>query len=61
MPDYDGLYAIEKIKEQDPQAKIFVITARAEYSHVKSNVEIVIQKPFNLKQLANIICKSVCN
>jgi len=61
MPDYDGLYAIEKIKEQNPQAKIFIITGRAEYSYEESKVVRVIQKPFNLEKLANIICKSVCN
>ena len=30
MPDYDGQYAIKKIKEQDPQAKIFIITGYAD-------------------------------
>ena len=61
MPDYDGKYAIEKIKEQDPQAKIFIITGCANCSFEESKIEAVFEKPFNMTQFRNTICKSVCS
>ena len=61
MPDYDGKYAIKKIKEQDPQAKIFVMTGFTKYSFEEDEVEFIFQKPLDLKKLQNIICESACS
>ena len=61
MPDYDGNYAIKKIKEHNPQAKIFIVTGFIEYSFDEDKVEAVFEKPVDLNRLRDIICKSVCN
>ena len=60
MPDYDGAYAIKKIKEHYPQAKIFVITGCTEYPFDEDKVEAVFQKPVDLKSFRDTIRKSVC-
>ena len=61
MPDYDGDYAIKKIKEHNPQAKIFIITGCAECSFDEDKVEAVFKKPVDLKKFRDTICKSVCS
>jgi len=60
MPNYDGYYAIKKIKEKDPNAKIFVITGQ-NCSFEEGEVEKVFQKPVNMKIVCDHICRSVCN
>lgn len=51
MPDYDGFYAIENIKEKNPTAKIIVVTGD---SNAKNSVLLnalgipVINKPFDM-------------
>jgi DNA-binding NtrC family response regulator len=54
MPQYDGMYAIQKIKEKDPDAKIFVITGHSEYD-IEDLVTTVISKPFKMDQLTKTI------
>ena len=61
MPDYDGEYAIKKIKEHNPQAKIFIITGRVEWSSIANKVEAVFEKPVDMKTFRDTICKSVCS
>ncbi|PBO84387.1 MAG: response regulator [Thaumarchaeota archaeon] len=61
MPNYDGYYAIKKIKEKDPNAKIFVITGHNTCSLGEGEVEGIYQKPVNMKIVYDHICKSVCN
>lgn len=51
MPDYDGAYAIEKIKTQDPNAKIFVLTGYTNYPFEKDFVKQVFSKPYDIKKL----------
>ena len=51
MPDYDGAYAIEQIKKQDPNAKIFVSTGFTDYSFQKDEVHHIFKKPYNLKEM----------
>ncbi len=58
MPDYDGLYAVENIKDINPNAKIIVITANSnDYKiHLFELLKIpVISKPFNLTTLKQTI------
>lgn len=58
MPKYDGLYAIQKIKEKNKDAKIFVITGHSEYD-VEDSVSAVISKPFQLDKLTKTIEMSI--
>ena len=55
MPDYDGSYAIEKIKEQDPNAKIFVLTGFSDHSFQKEKVKQIFEKPYDIKKLVQEI------
>ena len=58
MPNGSGFYAIKKIQEIDPKAKIIAITADGSYS-VEEKLEKLhiplIQKPFNMDQVISII------
>jgi len=58
MPDYDGEYAIKKIIEHNPQAKIFIVTGCATYSFEESKVEAVFKKPVHMTELKDMICNS---
>ncbi len=51
MPDYDGAYAIEKIKAYDPDAKIFVLTGYVNHHFKKYEVKQIFPKPYDLKKL----------
>ena len=51
MPDYDGAYAIERIKEYDPDAKIFVLTGFTDHLFQKDEVKQIFQKPYDVKKL----------
>ena len=51
MPGYDGAYAIMKIKEQDPNAKIFVLTGFTDHPFKKDDVKQIFQKPYDVKKL----------
>ncbi|MCH7966484.1 MAG: response regulator [Thaumarchaeota archaeon] len=51
MPDYDGAYAIKKIKAYDPNAKIFVLTGYIDYPFEKDKVEQIFPKPYDIKKL----------
>jgi two-component system chemotaxis response regulator CheY len=58
MPNYGGVYAVENIKDRNPNAKIVVVTANTnDYEmHLFELLKIpVIHKPFNLKILEQTI------
>ena len=59
MPEYDGFYALQKIKNINPNAKvIFVTAATAGVTQKKlfeSNVEAIIFKPFEMDYLLETI------
>jgi DNA-binding NtrC family response regulator len=57
MPDYDGHYAIEKIKEQDPNAKILISTGFSDKNIKKDDVVRIFTKPFDLEELVQEIQK----
>jgi len=61
MPHYDGEYAIKKIKEQDPNAKIFVVTGYTDHEFSANEVIEVFTKPCNLKQLIKSVKTSLVN
>src|SRR5574338_673562 len=61
MPEYDGLYALENIRELNPHAYVVVVTAvvdknsRTQLEQLAPNI--VIQKPFEPEQIAEVITK----
>ena len=59
MPGYDGFYALEKIKEIDPKAKvIFVTAATASTTQEKlfeTDADGIIFKPFEMEKLMEAI------
>ena len=60
MANYDGHYAIEKIKRKDPNAKIIVISSYL-YKHFQSNkVSAVFLKPYDIYAIGNKI-KEIAN
>ena len=59
MPNYDGFYALEKIKESYPDAKVIFVTAASNDTTQKrlfeTNVDGIIFKPFQMNQLLEAI------
>jgi len=58
MPKYDGFYAITKIKEMNPDAKIIVITAdaTATKNDLLSSFDVkILIKPFKMEEIKQII------
>ncbi len=58
MPEYDGLYAIEKIREFDPNGKIILVSG----SHFERNVlgdtvKAIIKKPIEINEIFKAINK----
>jgi len=59
MPEYDGAYAIKKIKDEYPNAKIIVLTAYADYQFDREEVTAVMTKPYKMKQVLSVI-EEIC-
>jgi len=57
MPNYDGHYAIEKIKQKDPNAKIIAISAYLDKSFQSNKVSAVFSKPYDVDELVEEIKK----
>ncbi|MGY5148796.1 MAG: response regulator [Candidatus Nitrosopumilus sp. bin_68KS] len=58
MPAYDGLYAVESIKDKNPDAKIIMVTgdANAEESIIIDSLNVpVIRKPFDIHTIKQTI------
>lgn len=60
MPEYDGLYAIEKIREFDPHGKIILVSG----SHFEKNVlgdtvKAIIKKPIEISEIFKAINKII--
>ena len=58
MPDYDGPYAINHIKEHDPNAKIIAATAYTDYKFKPGEVLASLKKPYDISELLSIITES---
>jgi len=57
MPKYDGFYAIEQIKKQNPNSKIIAITASVDEDMHKRLVQMkipVIDKPYYTENLVEL-------
>lgn len=61
MPEYDGFYALEHIREINPSAFIVVITAVVDKNSreklIKLSPNHIIQKPFEPEQITEVISK----
>ncbi len=56
MPEYDGKYAIRKIKNDDPDAKIVVLTAyKPNYEFEENEVAAVFEKPYKISEVIEAI------
>lgn len=59
MPNYDGFYALNKIKEENPDAKVVFVTAATSSTTQKelfeSNVSAIVFKPFEMDHLFEVI------
>ena len=52
MPQYDGKYAIKKIKDFDPDARIIVLTAyRPRCEFEENEVAAVFDKPYKISKV----------
>ena len=59
MPEYDGFYALKKIKEFNPKAKIVVITADITQSSITKleelKIDTIIYKPIDVQKIIQVI------
>lgn len=59
MPDTDGFYGLEKIREYDPDAKIIFVTAdlksETEKQLIENNASAIIYKPYDIDQVIKTI------
>ena len=56
MPIYDGIYAIEKIKDKYPDSKIVIVSAYMnDYKFDRNKVAGVLIKPYNRQELVRLI------
>lgn len=55
MPEFSGLYAIDKIKTDFPDAKIIVITGYVEYDQIKLDCEKFFHKPYDFDSLLSAV------
>ena len=59
MPNYDGFYGLEKIKQFDPNARIIMVTADlTQETHdrlVSLGANMIIHKPFEIEEILTMI------
>ena len=59
MPDYDGFYGLEKIKQFDPNARVIMVTADlTQETHdrlVSLSANMIIHKPFEIEEILTMI------
>lgn len=56
MPEYDGLYAIEKIREFDPNGKIILVSgSHFERNALGDTVKAIIKKPIDMGEIFKAI------
>jgi two-component system, chemotaxis family, chemotaxis protein CheY len=57
MPKYDGFYGLEKIREYNPDAIVFLVTGSAniEKKIDKCNATAILEKPIDMNKIMNTI------
>ena len=58
MPEYDGVYALKKIKAEDPNAKIIVVTGYSDYKFDRDEALAILNKPYEFDELLKTIKKA---
>ena len=61
MPNYDGGYALEKITQDYPDAKIIVVTAFTDYTFEKAKAAAIITKPYDFEAFLDTVKKVTRN
>src|SRR3989304_1134231 len=59
MPNYDGAYALEKIKQDYPNAKIVVVTGFTNYTFEKEQADAIFTKPYDLEPFIDTVKKII--
>jgi len=57
MPEYDGQYAINMIKKEDPKARIIVVTGYSDYKLEDLGVDSIFYKPYNVDKVVDSLKK----
>ena len=57
MPNYDGGYALEKITQDYPDAKVIVVTAFTDYEFEKAKATAIFTKPYDFEPFLDTIKK----
>ncbi|HSG74386.1 MAG TPA: response regulator transcription factor [Nitrosopumilaceae archaeon] len=57
MPNYDGGYALEKITQDYPDAKVIVVTAFTDYTFEKAKASAIVTKPYDFEPFLDTIKK----
>lgn len=61
MPEYDGLYGAEKIKEFDPDAKIVLVSGSYfEQGKLDNLVKAIIKKPIEITDVMKVVEQITC-
>ena len=55
MPNYDGGYALEKITQDYPDAKVIVVTAFTDYSFEKAKASAILTKPYDFEPFLDTV------
>ena len=58
MPEFDGAYAIKKIKEFDSNAKIIVITGYTDYDFQRDDAAAIFTKPYDVDKVITAVRKA---
>ncbi len=57
MPEYDGMYAIQHIRKEDPDAKIIIVTGYHDYKIDENDVSAIFYKPYEIDEIMSAIQK----
>jgi two-component system, chemotaxis family, chemotaxis protein CheY len=59
MPGHDGFYALGKIREYDPHAKIVLVTGSNQEQALldNSNADVIVEKPVDIDEIMSIAYK----
>ena len=57
MPNYDGGYALEKIKQDFPEARIIVMTAFTDYTFEQAKASAIITTPYDFEPFLDTVKK----
>jgi len=55
MPDFDGQYGIEKIKNEFPDAKIIAVSGYTDAYEIEGKIDGVLSKPYDIHDLLQLI------